>query len=387
MSFDESVLDDADRLGRRDEGGLLWALATAGAQVREAVGRAPEAGYERLRSPDPPRSVLVATDTSAAGAARVLARLAGPSAPTVVWNGVELPRWAGPADALLVGSVEGHHPRLAALAAQAAQRGLALAVAAPASSPVAAAAGRAPVAETESGRHPRAGRWSILTPLLIAAHALGVVHAPDEVVLGVAEALDEVAATCRPQGDAFTNPAKALATEFAEMLPVIAGAGPLASVAARLMRDAVQLCAGVPAVAVGLPDGAGVAGSLLRGEALESEDDEFGGLFRDRTEDTATRPRLLTIGDEPDPEQPGPGERLDPDHHVDPTDLAARRAADALHGIATQRGLRSSSVDVPLGPPLVRFAAASAFGDFTATYLALGLGIDPSEPRPGEVSP
>jgi hypothetical protein len=43
-------------------------------------------------------------------------------------------------------------------------------------------------------------------------------------------------------------------------------------------------------------------------------------------------------------------------------------------------------VDVPLGPPLVRFGAASAFGDFTAAYLALGMGIDPSPPRPGELA-
>ena len=103
MSFDESVLDDAELLARRDQGGLLWALATAGAQVRQAVDRSPEAGLERLRSDHAPRSVLVATDTSASGSAQVLVRLAGFAAPAVVWSGVELPPWAGPADALLVG--------------------------------------------------------------------------------------------------------------------------------------------------------------------------------------------------------------------------------------------------------------------------------------------
>lgn len=385
MSFDDAVLDDTDLLLRRDEGGLLWALATAGAQVRQAVERAPDAGFDRLRADDPPRSLLIATDASASGAARVLARLAGPAAPAVVWNGSELPPWAGPADALLVGSADGHHPRLAALTAVATQRGLALAVAAPAASPIAAAAGRSPVADVGSGHHPRAARWSILTPLLLAGRALAVVRIPDDVLSRVADALDEEAAACRPHADAFTNPAKALAAEFAEALPVIAGAGPLASVAARLMRDAVQLCAGIPAVAVGLPDGVAVAGALLRGSVVAAEDAEFDGLFRDRVEDVALRPRLLTIGDEPDPDQPGPGERPDAAQRGDPTNLAARRAADALHGVATQRGLRSSAVDVPLGPPLARFAAASAFGDFTATYLALASGLDPSEPRPGEL--
>jgi hypothetical protein len=328
---------------------------------------------------------LVVTDTSAPGTAQVLARLAGFAAPAVTWSGVELPTWAGPADAMFIGSLDGHHPRLAALAAGAAQRGLAVAIAAPAGSPVAAAASRAAVAEIASDRHPRAARWSILAPLLLAGHQIGVLDGSSELLLAIADALDEVAASCRPQGDPFTNPAKALAVEFAEALPLIAGAGPLASVAARLTRDAVQLDAGVPAVAVALPDGVAIAGSLLRGESPE-EIDELTDFFRDRIGNAPTRPRLLTIGDEPDPEQPGPGERLASWQHVDPTDLVARRAADALHAIASQRGLRSSSVEVPLGPPLVRFAAASAFGDFTAAYLALGMGIDPSPPRPGELA-
>jgi len=55
---------------------------------------------------------------------------------------------------------------------------------------------------------------------------------------------------CRPTGEAFTNPAKSLAIEFADAFPLIVGAGPLASVAARATADALQLCAGVEAVSV-----------------------------------------------------------------------------------------------------------------------------------------
>ena len=46
---------------------------------------------------------------------------------------------------------------------------------------------------------------------------------------------------------------------------MIVGAGALASVAARATADALQLAAGVGAVAVSLPDGVGRAGALLRG--------------------------------------------------------------------------------------------------------------------------
>ena len=139
------------------------------------------------------------------------------------------------------------------------------------------------MADIASDRHPRAGRWSILAPLLLAGHELEVVDSPPELLFAVADALDEVAAACRPEGDPFTNPAKALAVEFAETLPVIVGAGSLASVAARLMRDALQLCAGIPAVAVALPDEVAVAGSLLRGDSPESVDD-LDDFFQDRVD-------------------------------------------------------------------------------------------------------
>jgi glucose/mannose-6-phosphate isomerase len=381
MSFDEALLGDEDMLAMRDVGGLLWALASSGAQVRRAGDTSGEFDISRLDLGDLPRSVLVATDSSARGAARVLTRLATPATPAVTWHGVELPRWAGPADALLVGSSDGRHPRLASVVEQAAHRGLAMAVAAPEGSPVAEAAGRAPVAHLPAEANPRAVLWAVLTPLLQAADALGVVTAPPVLLGEVADALDETAEACRPSGDALTNPAKALAIEFADSSPVIAGAGPLAGVAARLFADALHLFAGVAAVAVSLPDGVASAGALLVGDLQDSFDDEF---FRDRTSETVSRPRLITIGDEPEDMDEPPRPPSNAQQQLD--EVAAQRAAAALHRIASQRGLRSSVVDVPRGAHLARFAAATAFGAFTATYLALGRGIDPSAVRPGELS-
>ena len=45
------------------------------------------------------------------------------------------------------------------------------------------------------------------------------------------------------------------------------------------------------------------------------------------------------------------------------------------------RGLVSSAPELPGLTPLARFAAATAFGDFTAAYAAIGRGIDPGSPR------
>ncbi|HJQ44475.1 MAG TPA: SIS domain-containing protein [Jatrophihabitantaceae bacterium] len=380
--FDESILDDADLLERRDQERLLWTLATAGAQVRRAVDLLDDFGVQSL-SGELPRALLVATDAPPSAALRLVTRLSCESTPALAWHGVELPRWAGPSDALLIGAVDGRHPRLAELADQGARRGMAMAVVAPAGSQVAAAAGRAPVHELPPDLNIRASRWAVLTPLLQALDALGVHAAPSELFAEVADALDETAEMCRPSGELFTNPAKSLAVEFAEAVPLVVGAGALASVAARATTDALQLYAGVEAVSVSLPDGVARAGALLRGAgpAFDSSTD----FFRDRIDEpTVRRARLLVIGDDGSPDDPELGARSGAQIQLD--EVAARRAAAALHAVARELGLRSSSVEVPQGAPLARFGSAAAFGEFTAAYLAFGLGLDPGARTPAELA-
>ena len=380
MSFDEALLGDAELLARRDEQRLLWKLATAGAQVRRAIDTAADFGVERLRG-ELPRALLVATDAPPSAAVRVVTRLSCAVTPAMPWHGVELPRWAGPSDALLIGALDGRHPRLAELAEQGARRGLAMAVVAPAGSQVAAAAGRAPLHELAADLNPRAARWAVLTPLLQALDGLGVHTVPGPLLAEIADVLDETAESCRPAGEVFTNGAKSLAVEFAETQPLIAGAGALAGVAARAIADALQLCAGVPAVAVSLPDGVGRAGALLRGAGPGGARD----MFRDRDDQpAASHARLLVVGDDGSPDDPDLGARTGAQIQLD--EVAARRAASALHRLAGELGLRSSSVGVPSGAPLARFAAAAAFGEFTAAYLAFGLGLDPGSANPAELS-
>jgi glucose/mannose-6-phosphate isomerase len=381
--LDEALLDDGELLQRRDQGRLLWSLATAGAQVRRAMELRTEFGVDRLRG-QLPRALLVATDAPPSAALRLVTRLSCESTPALPWHGVELPRWAGPTDALLIGAVDGRHPRLAELAEQASRRGLAAAVVAPADSLVASAAGRAPVHPLPDGLNPRAARWAVLTPLLQALDALGLQDVPPDLLARVADALDETAEMCRPSGELFTNPAKSLAVEFAESRPLIVGAGALASVAARATADALQLSAGVAAVAVSLPDGVGRAGALLRGAGPAGGPDAGEDFFRDRVADAGPpRARLLVIGDDGSPADPALGDRSGARVQLD--EVAARRAAAALRQLAEELGLRASSVDVPGGPPLARFAAAAAFGEFTAAYLAFGLGLDPAAARPAEL--
>ncbi len=372
--FQQELLDDPQGLLQADRGGLLRALASAGAQVRRAVGLTGEFGIDRLRGSTPPRAVLVAPDAAAPYLSSLLAALASAEAPVIDWRDPALPRWAGPADALLVVSADGRHPRLAELVAQADRRGLAIAVAAPAGSPVAAAAARHPIADVShlSSVPPRAAWWALATPALQALDALGL--APTGALLGqVADSLDEVAETDRPDSSAFTGPAKLLAAELAESVPVIAGIGRSATVAARRFAGAIQLIGGSTAMAAALPDDVARIGALLEFATTEAD------FFADRTSEAGVRPRLVLIGDD--------------DRYGEPRDTqweglgddAGRRAGSALAGLAASRGIGCSRILVPDAPPLVRFAAATATGDFAATYLALARGIDPSAPRLGEL--
>jgi hypothetical protein len=137
----------------------------------------------------------------------------------------------------------------------------------------------------------------------------------------------------------------------------------------------------VEAVSVSLPDGVGRAGALMRGTAQSSSED----IFRDRVDDDGPkRARLLVIGDDGSPDDPELGPRSGAQIQLD--EVAARRAARALHHLAGELGLRSSSADVPAGSPLTRFAGAAAFGEFTAAYLALALGHDPGARGPAELA-
>lgn len=382
-----SVLDSETLIQRRDPDRLLWALALSGAQVRQAVNRTDRWDRAALLSDLPPRAVLIVTDPPAAIAAAVLAQLGCERVPVLDWRAPELPRWAGPTDVLLAASVDGRHPRVATLLADAERRGLTVVAVSPEDSPVAAAAGRGVRIPVDPGTHRRAAWWAILAPLLLVLDLLGVLDAPASMLTELADDLDSVAESARPGTDAFTNAAKQLAIEFADTEPILAGCGPLSRLAAGQWAGSLARLAGIGSVAVGLPEDTATAGALLElppGGPGGAESDEDDGFFRDRTESQARRRRLVVIT-ENGPAAPAWPEVGSSDAGADLHELAAGRAAGALFDTAAARGLVSSTLDVPGQRPLARFATATLFGDFVATYLAIGRGVDPAAMRAGEL--
>jgi hypothetical protein len=209
--------------------------------------------------------------------------------------------------------------------------------------------------------------WSLLTPMLLLAVDLGLVAAETADTEIVAAALDQVAADCGPARESFVNPAKTLALELLDALPVIAAEGPLAGAAAGRVADQLATLAGLPVTTFRLPDQRVAARTVLAGPlAPAGGQDEF---FRDRVDDAGRRLRLLTIRDaDADAGDPDGAER-------DP-----RSAGDAMAEvlrIATEHNVPISALaaygEPEQQPRLAQLARQLAVADFSAVYLALAL--------------
>ncbi|GGX76680.1 SIS domain-containing protein [Streptomyces hiroshimensis] len=388
--FDESLLDDPDALSRADLHGLLRGAAESGARVRTAARNAAEAGVTGLRPDGRPRGVLVAGPGPVAGCtADLLTALAGGSAPVSLirptgvapapgalrWT---LPGWTGPLDLLLVASPDGTEPGLAILLEQAYRRGCSVVCVSPAGSPLADATAQArglaiPLTTSpdearaggEPGAHPGdevpAGErpallpgpgllWSLLTPLLVLADRIGLLAADPAAVEALADRLDQVAERCGPAIATYSNPAKTLAAELADTLPLIWTEGELAAAAGRHFATVLAALAGRPALAAELPEALTAHGTLLAGAFAAGADPE--DFFRDRVEEPeALHARVVLLREqEPDVTSPAPAAR----------ELALQRETPVSE-------LEPTDADSPLQTA----AELLAITDFAAVYLAL----------------
>ncbi|MDU0312675.1 SIS domain-containing protein [Phycicoccus sp. M110.8] len=389
-------MDSEEAVAALDSRQTLRGLATAGAQVREAVALATEGGIDRVAGGERPRSVLVASLGGSAVVCDVLDLLAEPGSPVPVSTrrNVPLPGWVGPLDLVIAVSLSGRAAGPLALAAEAARRGAALLTVGAAESPLADVCARARGVHIDIGRERASSRtalWSLLAPVLLGAGRLGLVHVDERVLYDTADRLDEVAEACRPSSESFVNPAKVLATDLADGVPVILGDGPLTGVAALRAASMLARTARVPATTGELPDDAaqvvacldgpfttafsGVAGAGGSGDAGGSGGSGWSGpgrgagevdIFADPYLDAPASPRLSLLMLRDAPVEP-------PTRESD----EALRLADTVADAAREAGARVSEVVAQPGEPVTRLAGLMATTDFAATYLALGLGLDP----------
>ncbi len=376
--LDETRLDDVAVLQALDTRDSLRSLALAGAQVRRAVVAADEGGAAGVAQGERPRSVLVAALGGSSVVGDVLDMLAEPGSPVPLTcrRDAPLPGWVGPLDLVIAVSQSGRAAGPLALAAEAARRGASVLTVGAADSPLADVSARAHGVHVDvaiAAPSSRTALWSLLTPVLIAADAMGLIHCAPAVLERVAGVLDEVAEECRPSSESFVNPAKVLATGLATTVPVVLGDGALTGVAAIRAASMLARTARVPATHGSLPDAAAQVVACLDGPygggaGPASGGTQVGGtradIFADPYLDGPPTPRIGLLA------------LRDPD--LDPREAAL---AAAVIGSAREAGVTVWEQEARPGEPIERLASLVALTDFAATYLALGLGLDPSISR------
>ncbi|MDX3854777.1 SIS domain-containing protein [Streptomyces sp. AK02-01A] len=376
--LDESLLDAPDALAQADRGGLLRGVAEAGARVRTALRNTAEAGVAALSPEGRPRAVLIAgSGAAAAGVADLVAALAGGAAPVtrlrptgvapaagaLRWT---LPGWAGSVDLLLIVTTEGSEPGLALLAEQAYRRGCTVVAVAPRRSQLSEAVDGThglvvPMATTPHEQYEDKGTlaagpgalWSLLVPLLALLDRVGLLTAPAESLQLVADRLDRVAERCGPAVATYSNPAKTLAAELADSLPLIWTEGTAAAPAGRRFAAVLAELTGRPALAAELPEAITAHGSLLAGNFAGggTEPDDF---FRDRVEERqALRARIVLLRDRP---------------------AGGLTAAPAARELALGHDTAISELEPEAGSELEALAELIAVTDFATVYLALAGG-------------
>ncbi|WP_328838814.1 SIS domain-containing protein [Streptomyces europaeiscabiei] len=373
--LDESLLDTPEALSQADRRDLLRGAAEAGARVRTAIRLGTEAGIPDLKPDGRPRGLLIAgPGMASAGVADLLGALAGSSCPITRLHptGVapaagalrwELPGWTGPVDLLLVATADGSEAGLAILIEQAYRRGSTVVAVAPASTPVAEAVESAhglfvPMAtapyeqEVPLGAAAPGVLWALLTPMLALLDRTGLVDAPPEALQKVADRLDRVAERCGPAIATYSNPAKTLAAELADVLPLIWTEGQTAGPVGRRFASALAELAGRPALAAQLPEALASHTVLLTGPlAANADPDDF---FRDRVEDAPVlHARVVLVRDRP---------------------TGGLSAVPAARELALGHDAAISELEPEEGSDLETLAEMIAITDFAAVYLSLASG-------------
>jgi hypothetical protein len=192
--------------------------------------------------------------------------------------------------------------------------------------------------------------WPLLTPLLVLSARLGLLDATDAALESLAARLDEVAERCGPAVAAYSNPAKTLAAELSDSLPLLWSEGEVAGAVARHTASTLNGLPGLPALAADLPEAMAAHGALLSGALAQAAgEDDF---FRDRVEEPEPlRARILLLRDR---------------------SPSAESAVVAARDIAYAHDVPLSELEPAEGSgPLEATAELIATVDFAAVYLVL----------------
>lgn len=352
-------LDDPRALAEADPAGMLLAVASSAAQVRESAALARESALESLRELPRPRAVVTVGMGGSGIAGDALAAVAGPGCPVpvIAHKGYGLPGWIGAADVVLAVSCSGSTEETLSAFDEATRRGCPTVAVGAADSALAQRAERAnaPFVPVRGGRQPRASMWALTVPLLVAAGPLGLGEVAAADLEEAAQRLEQIAEMCRPDRESFVNPAKELALSLVDRLALVWGCSPLAAAAGLRFGCQLNENAKTPAVTGALPEAnhnqvVAFDGPFGRGAA--------GSLFDDPGQ-RAVGLRLVLLRDSEEHPQ-------------------VSRRAEVSRELAEQRGVAVHEVRAEGRSRVERLASLVGLLDYASVYLGLALGLDPT---------
>jgi hypothetical protein len=369
---EEALLNDVDRLGAADPSGMLRALASAGAQVRESAALAAEANLAALADEGRPRAVVVAGVGTAARTGDLLETVAGPRCPVPVvgHRSAGIPGWVGAADAVIAVSASGRSPEALAAAEAAGRRGARLVAIGPPDSELQSLAerARAPFVPVPRRAPARASLWALTVPVLLAARTLGLVGSrrptsprprPGSTMTPNAAGPAPTRSSTRPRRSRWTWPTRFRSCGDPHHWRRWRPAGRRHALR-QLPLPGRRGLTGRGGPGPGRPD----RRHLRRAGRVRT-----GHLRRPGEESELTRLRLLVLRD---------GGLADEDATQGEPSAVEERRADAVVELAARRGVRCGVIQAEGASPLERLASLIAVPDFASVYLALAHGLDPT---------
>jgi glucose/mannose-6-phosphate isomerase len=361
--IDDLILDDLARMSALDASNMLPAVASSGAQMREAVTTINRSDLAEIARGEQPRNLVIAGLGGSGVGGDVLKAVIGQSTPLPIISerSHSLPGWVGPMDVVIGVSCSGMTEETLSTTAEAGRRGARVITIGASNSELEklsnSIAGAIHFPIDAKGRSPRASLWTHATPLLMVANALGVAHIDEKEFEIAADLMDELSVANGPSVSASENSAKALALSCAESLPMVWGTGMIGATAAGRFMAQLAENAKIPAAHGELPEvghnqivtfdgvlaGASPARDIFRDDELIDRRTHL-FILRDRNEHPAVEKRIGIVSQ-----------------------------------IAADRNVPVTLIQAQDGHPISRLASLIIPTDWASVYAGLSLGIDPSQ--------
>jgi glucose/mannose-6-phosphate isomerase len=334
-------LDDAKAVRDQDPGGMLAAVGNLSSDCREGYSNGVGAGG--LPDLAEVRSVVFCGMGGSAVAGDVLRSVFRDrlGVPVEVNRSPELPAHAGPHSLVVVSSYSGNTSETLGAFREATKRGCrAIVVTSGGTIAEEAHGAGVPVVEVPGGFQPRAAMGWLAFTALGALEAAGLLPPLAEDVAEAAGEVEARAAVCGPDSLTGENPAKLLATELGERIPVVWGAEGIGAAAAARWKTQFNENGKIPAWWSSM--------SELDHNEVVGWTEPFGGAHA-----------VIALR-----------------HEAEDPEIAARFPLSLQ--IAADAGADTHEVWAMGRSSLARLMSLIALGDFTSAYVAIRKGVDPT---------